>query len=142
MDMVRLITLFSLLLLANVAGWLINTPAHARCCACNMACGGGCGFCPGVGGCPYCAAPDVSVTSEANPAVSGETDATGADVGSVPSLILTSPNMDRLIRLAGARQCDRINHRLKFLESDESVLRFDQGFSQTLAAMNNLVTLR
>lgn len=131
MQMLRLIVLVSFFVLPTVEAWLIAVPAYACCSRCGMPCGG-C-FCPGTGGCAYCATPEPgenTIPSSEKSAV--RTEPASVSSVSVPSFIIPQPNIDRLIRLASARQCDRTNFRLDLTDGKE-LLKLDEAFSNKYA---------
>jgi hypothetical protein len=132
MQILTVIMLASVFALSNIGTWLIAIPAYAGCCRCNMPCGGGC-YCPGTGGCAYCAIPESAESPSLKAAVYDEMKTFDADRGSVvPAISITPESIDRMIRLAGTRQCDRKNFRLN-LTDGQKPLSLDERYLKAYA---------
>lgn len=101
-----LVPLFALSVLVGGGILLgIANEAVAACCMCGSCPRGATCTCPGKSAqCPFCTAPDNSILTAVRETLS--------------PIVADAVNTDRLIRLAGDRQCPQNNLRLKLLETE------------------------
>jgi hypothetical protein len=138
MRVLRLSLFFALFLPLNSYDLVIVAPAYADCCMCGS-CGRGCS-CPGVGGCPWCAAP-ASEQFQVKAAFSNPTTDRTSAGETVPSITINSQSIDRLIRLAGRRECGQNRLRLGITDGGNSLV-VNQFSLEPYAMPENAVAVR
>ena len=112
------------LTLISVEDMFVPNQANAGCCMCYSRCNANC-TCPGSSiDCPTCYGPDNIIINA------------WREVGA--AVVVNSDSIDRLIRLAGNRQCLQNNSRLQLLEV-LAVVTFDPVFVDNNRIQGNVI---
>jgi hypothetical protein len=120
----------AVLTLISWEGLFATNQANAQtlsCCMCYSRCNAQC-ICPGTSlACPTCFGPGNIIIN--------------ASREIVPAMVINSDSIDRLIRLAGGRQCPQNNSRLKLFDTQE-MLKFDAAFLNNNRIEDKVVALQ